>query len=127
MSEERWGEKWHVGDRIRYGHPRRDQIVEGEIKKREWTRIKKKDAYNFTVLADGENETYVIGADRVQPVTDEPLPQAPPAPLRIEPKEETFDPIVSADRKEARKEARKKASQPQDSPEDSEAQAPPTA
>ena len=126
MSEERWGEKWHVGDRIRYGHPVRDQLVEGEIKDRKWTRINK-DAYNFIVLADGEDKTYVIGSDRVQPVTDEPLPQVPPAPLRVGPKETTFSPEVSDDRDEARKEARKRASQQEQPPENPAEQVPPGA
>ena len=126
MSEERWGEKWRIGDRIRYGHPARNQIVEGEIKERSWTRINKKAAFQFRVLADGEDKTYVIGADRVQPVTDEPLPQGPSAPLRVGPRESTFSPEVSEDRKDARKEARKRASQPENSPKDAETQAPPT-
>lgn len=97
----------------------RNQIVEGAITERNWTVINKKDAYNFSVVTDCEEKTYVIGTNKVQPVTDEPLPQVPPAPLRVGPKETGFSPQVSDDRDEDRKEARKRASQQEDSPQDS--------
>ncbi|MFJ6003883.1 hypothetical protein [Arthrobacter sp. NPDC092385] len=127
MNEQRRGEQWHPGNRIRYVHPGRSQLVEGEIKERSWGRDRGKPIYLFTVVADGEEDSYVIGPERVQPVTDEPLPQVTPAPLRVGPKPTTFSPQVSDDRDEERKEARKRAAQSKESPEDAEDQAPPTA
>lgn len=79
MEEERWGEEWHIGDRIRYRHPALNYLVEGVIKNRSWGRDKGKPIYHFTVLADGENESFVIGPAGVLPITSDPLP-SPPSP-----------------------------------------------
>jgi hypothetical protein len=56
MNEERWGEQWNVGDRVRYHHPdpSRNQTVEGTIVDKSWGREGGEPIYHFTVVADGE-------------------------------------------------------------------------
>lgn len=82
MEETRWGEEWNIGDRVRYGHPDpgRTDFVEGAIKDKSWGREKGKPIYLFLVRADGEETDWVIGPDRLQAITDEPLPVPPRRP-----------------------------------------------
>ncbi|TLM83647.1 hypothetical protein FDW83_09310 [Pseudarthrobacter sp. NamE2] len=76
MSEERHGEKWNIGDRIRYPHPNPDsrRTVEGTILDKTWGRESGTPIYHFTVKADGETETWVIGPNVIQPATGAPTP-----------------------------------------------------
>lgn len=78
MSEERLGEKWNVGDRIRYPHPNPSNrgTVEGTIVDKTWGRDKGTAIYNFTVRADGERDTWVIGPHVIQHATGEPTANA---------------------------------------------------
>lgn len=75
MSEERLGEEWNTGDRIRYPHPNPSspRTVEGTIVDKTWGRERGTAIYHFTVRADGETETWVIGPRVIQPATGAPI------------------------------------------------------
>lgn len=73
MTEERWGEQWNVGDRIRYHHPdpSRHQTVEGTIVDKSWGRDGGEPIYHFTVVADGETSGWIVGPRNIQSATGE--------------------------------------------------------
>lgn len=73
MNEERLGEQWNVGDRVRYQHPdpSRHQTVEGTIVNKSWGRDAGQPIYHFTVIADGETLGWVVGPRNIQHPTGE--------------------------------------------------------
>ncbi|ASN20120.1 hypothetical protein [Arthrobacter sp. YN] len=69
MNEERWGEQWKIGQRIRYSHPDpdRNEIVDGVIKDRHWGRDKGEPIFHFSVLADNETDQWIVDPKHIQP------------------------------------------------------------
>ncbi|WP_157371508.1 hypothetical protein [Angustibacter sp. Root456] len=68
MPEERWGEKWQVGDRVtvwnHYEEPSR--LRHGVIVNRSWGRERGKPIYWFTLQLEGVEGTWVFGPGALQ-------------------------------------------------------------
>ncbi|MET3773220.1 hypothetical protein [Arthrobacter nitrophenolicus] len=74
MEEERLGWHWNEGDRVRYRHPdpKRRDIVEGVIDKKDWGVEKGTEIYRFLVIADGESDRWSVQPGQLQKATGEP-------------------------------------------------------